>query len=254
MKKFFAFSAAAALSAVGFADGTYHSLAGGNLFQDWSNTGLITVNDDWSGVTSFVGYLGQNDTSSVTGVDPRTILGIWPSDVVDVIANQANPNTLTNGGVAEFEIADAVVALQGSGTADSPFLMAHVDATGMQDVTVSYRLRDVDGGSDNSVQQFVMQYRVGTTGDFTNVDASYVADASFGPSLTGEANYSFSLGSDANGASQIQIRWMTTNAPSNDEWLGIDDINITANPVPEPVTMLALGLGAAAVAARRRRK
>ena len=42
--------------------------------------------------------------------------------MVDVNVNQTNPNTNTTGGVAEFEIANAVVALQGSGTADAPNL------------------------------------------------------------------------------------------------------------------------------------
>ena len=31
---------------------TYHALASGNLTQNWSNAGLITTNDDWSGVPS----------------------------------------------------------------------------------------------------------------------------------------------------------------------------------------------------------
>ena len=50
---------------------TPHVLANGDFLQDWSNTGLITTNDDWSGVASIVGYLG-NDVVSATGVDART--------------------------------------------------------------------------------------------------------------------------------------------------------------------------------------
>ena len=30
--------------------------------QDWSNTGLITVDDDWSGVNSIIGYRGDGLT------------------------------------------------------------------------------------------------------------------------------------------------------------------------------------------------
>ena len=30
----------------------YFNLASGSLTQDWSNTGLITANDNWSGVPS----------------------------------------------------------------------------------------------------------------------------------------------------------------------------------------------------------
>jgi hypothetical protein len=38
----------------------YFNLAGGNLSQNWSNTGLITGSDDWSNVPSFEGFLGQD--------------------------------------------------------------------------------------------------------------------------------------------------------------------------------------------------
>ncbi len=41
----------------------YFSLAAGNLTQNWSNAGLITSNDDWSGVPSIVGYLGDIDAA-----------------------------------------------------------------------------------------------------------------------------------------------------------------------------------------------
>src|SRR6185503_2643303 len=51
----------------------YYSLAGGSFTQDWSNAGLITTNNDWSGVPYIVGHFGQNITSS-TGADPRTLL------------------------------------------------------------------------------------------------------------------------------------------------------------------------------------
>ena len=32
--------------------------------QNWTNTGLITTNDDWSGVPGIVGYLGNYDAGS----------------------------------------------------------------------------------------------------------------------------------------------------------------------------------------------
>src|SRR6185369_8849822 len=39
--------------------------------QNWSNTGLITANDDWSGVPGIEGYLGQ-DITTTTGANPQT--------------------------------------------------------------------------------------------------------------------------------------------------------------------------------------
>ena len=81
--------------------------------QDWSNPELITTSDDWTSVPGIVGYRGDG-LAAATGVDPQTVL-TEGAPVVDVNANQANPNTFTTGGVAEFTAAgaggNAVVAL-----------------------------------------------------------------------------------------------------------------------------------------------
>lgn len=203
--------------------------------QDWSNAGLITTDDIWSGVPGFIGYRGD-DLTVITGTDPATILADGTGTPVDVIANQANPATQTTGGVAEFAIANNVVALQGSGTADAPFLLLHLDAVGKQAITVSYNLRDVDGSLDNSVQPVALQYRVGNSGDFVNAPAAYVADASSGPSLaTLVTPVSVTLPAPLDNQPLVQIRWITANAAGSDEWIGIDDISVTADPyVPVP--------------------
>ena len=55
----------------------YHALSTSNFTQDWTDTGLITANDNWDGVPSVVGYLGDIDAASTTpyaGGDPQTVL------------------------------------------------------------------------------------------------------------------------------------------------------------------------------------
>jgi uncharacterized repeat protein (TIGR01451 family) len=197
--------------------------------QDWTDAGLITVNDDWSGVGGIIGYLGDYTLSSPTGVDPQTLLADYTTVAVDVIANQTNPNTLTAGGVAEFDgIADRVVAMQGSGTADAPFLLVHLNTTGLRNIRVRYNVRDVDGAVDNAVQQVALHYRVGSSGNFTNLPGGYVADATTGPSLaTLVTPIDVTLPSAANNQPVVQIRIMTTNAIGSDEWVGIDDLIVT---------------------------
>ena len=129
--------------------------------QNWSNTGLITADDNWSGVPGIVGFRGD-DLTTVTATDPQTILADGSGTPIDVIANQANPNTQATGGVAEFDgIANPVVALQGSGTADAPHIVISVNTTGMSGVKVAYVLRDIDGSTDNAVQPVALQFRVG---------------------------------------------------------------------------------------------
>jgi hypothetical protein len=95
-----------AIAAIG--DTTPQSLP---FSQNWSNTGLITTSDDWSGVPGIIGYRGDGLTSA-TGVDPQTVLADGTGTPVDVNANMTSPNTFTTGGVSEFEITDPVVALQ----------------------------------------------------------------------------------------------------------------------------------------------
>lgn len=211
------------------ADGTYQALP---FSQNWTNTGLISVDDNWSGVPGIIGYRGD-DLTTTTGTDPQTILADGSGTPVDVNANRSDPNTFSTGGVGEFDgIANPVVALTGSGTADAPFLLLHINTSGFQSIAVSYNLRDIDGSTDNSVQQVALHYRVGSSGAFTNLPAGYVADASSGPGLaTLVTPVNVTLPSAADNQAQVQLRIMTTNAAGNDEWIGVDDISITGTPI-----------------------
>jgi predicted extracellular nuclease len=170
--------------------------------------------------------------TSVNDVNPQTVLGQESPLVVDVNANQTNPNTFTTGGVTEFHLTDPAVALTGSGTADAPYIIFHINTTGFSSINVSYNLRDLDASIDNAAQQVALQFRVGETGNFTNVPAGYVADATSGPSLaTLVTPVNVTLPSSADNQSQVQIRVITTNAGGNDEWVAVDDVLITGAPV-----------------------
>ena len=152
--------------------------------QNWTNAGLITANDDWSGVPGITGYLGDFDAGAITAVDPRTLLVPFAVNNIDVIASQASV-ALTNGGVAEFDgIANPVVAMQGSGTADAPSIVIYLDTTGKQNIVFTCNIRDIDDSADSAVQQVDVQYRVGGSGNYTSVSGGYIADASSGPSTT----------------------------------------------------------------------
>ena len=198
--------------------------------QNWTNTSLITLDDNWSSVPGITGYSGD-DLTTATGVDPQTLVAEGTSPI-DVVANQTNPNTFTSGGVAEFEITDPVVALQGSGTADAPFILISIITTGKENIRVQYDLRDIDGSGDNAIQPVALQYRVGTSGDFTNVPAGFVADASTGPNLaTLITPVDVTLPGAVNNQAVIQIRIITANAVGSDEWIGVDNISITGSAI-----------------------
>jgi predicted extracellular nuclease len=227
------------------ADGTYHDLASGNFSQNWTGTdAALSTNDVWTGVPSIIGYLGDVDAGSPTAVDPRTRTQA-SSGAVDVIVNQAANVASTAGGVAEFQsLANPVVALQGSGTADAPSLVLHLNTTGRTNVTLSYLLRDIDTSGDNATQAFALQYRIGNSGVFTALTTDgFVADASDGPSLTKDTAVSVNLSSATANAidnqAQVEIRILTTNAAGNDEWVGIDDISVISTVGGLPTLTIA---------------
>ncbi|MEA3008532.1 MAG: uncharacterized protein QOJ91_224 [Sphingomonadales bacterium] len=215
-------------------DGTaYYSLASGTFAQNWTDTSQITANDNWSGVPFIIGYLGDIDpTGAVTGVDPRTLTGANLGQV-DVIANLANANS-TSGGVGEFQIANPTIGLQGSGTADAPSIVLYMDASGRQDVHLTATLHDIDGGADDAAQQVNVQYRTSPNGAWTNVPGGYFADVTTGGSATQTTSLDVTLPAGANNSPTLEIRIMTTNAAGSDEWVGIDDIQVSS----------ALGAGA----------
>jgi exonuclease III len=218
---------------------TYHNLLGGPLLQDWSKLGLITVDDNWSGVPSIVGYRGDNIVRR-PGANPQNLTNFagLSGAVVHVLANETSPDTLLTSGVAEFHLPDPVVALQGSSLADAPFLLFHVNTAGTSNVTVSYNLRDIDGSGDNSVQQVALQYRLGDTGPFINLPDGYVSDASSGPF---QANLvtpvSVTLPAAAENQPKVQIRVITADALGNDEWIGVDDIVIAGTAIGPTSTL-----------------
>jgi VCBS repeat-containing protein len=204
----------------------FYRLADSDFFQDWSNTNLINTANDWSGVPSIMGYRGDG-LASPAGKDPRLVVA--DSAVVNVIANQTN-TSLSTGGVAEFQIADPVVALQGSGTAQAPDLVLYLDATGRQNLHFSVDLRDIDGSTDNSIQPVAVQYRLGDTGNWTTI--AYTPDASTGPSLATQVTHlDVDLPVAANNQSMVEIRVLITDAVGSDEWIGVDNIRVTSIPM-----------------------
>src|SRR6478752_3262730 len=113
--------------------------------QPWSDAGLITVNDNWSGVTGVQGYLGE-DLTTATGTDPQTITADGGATSTDVIANGATSSSA--GGVLEAA-AEESIALQGSGTADVPQVVFHLDLSALSAATFAFDAKDLDGSIDN---------------------------------------------------------------------------------------------------------
>jgi len=202
---------------------------------DWTNTNLITTDNTWS-VSSELGVRGYSgsDTPVAPGTDARTFL--TQSLVVDVDANETNPDTLVEGGVAEFEIANPTIALKGSDTAHAPYINLLMDSRGLQNIRLRCNVRDIDSTANNAVQQVAVQFRTrdDETGPYTDVPSAYIADATQGGTATMVTPIDVILPPEAEGRIALEIRVVTVNAVGEDEWIGIDDIMVTAEG-PTPV-------------------
>ena len=217
--------------------------------QNWANTGMITVNDNWSGCAR------RSSGTAATTLTPRHRRRPADDRSLDgarrpSTSSRTRPTrTRTTGGVAEFDgITNPVVALQGSGTARLPVRAAAPEHDrALQNIQVAYNLRDIDGSTDNAVQPVALQFRVGDSGNFTNVPAGFVADATTGPSLaTLVTPVSVTLPARrGQPAARPGAHHHRRNAVGIDEWVGVDDINVTGAPLgptgignanPNPVT------------------
>ena len=205
------------------------------LAQSWSDTGLIAADDDWSRVPAIVGLRGDGMVAE-PGVDPRTVLADGSATPVDVTANRTDPGAVgLAAGVAEFELANPTVAIAASATAAAPHLVIAIDTRGRTGIAVRFVLRDVDGSAADAVQPVAPQYRIGESGEYANAPGGYVADATTGPSEASRVTEVRAvLPARVDDQPLVQLRVITTNSDGRDEWVGVDDIEVSAGAVAAP--------------------
>jgi hypothetical protein len=205
------------------------------FMQSWSDTGLITVDDDWSRVPAIVGHRGDGLVSE-PGTDPREVVADGSATPVDVAANRTDPGAVgLAAGVAEFELPDPVVAIEGSATASAPHLVIALDTRGRAGIGVGLVLRDIDASAADAVEPVAVQYRVGGAGEFANAPGGYVADATTGPGeATAVARVRTVLPGAVDDQALVELRVITTDAAGRDEWVGLDDVEVSAAAVTDP--------------------
>jgi hypothetical protein len=216
-------------------DATYYNLAAGNFSQDWSNTDAAITTNNWNNIPSIVGYLGDGITPTPTSTDPQVVTN--DSTTISVIANSSSSST--TGGV--HEIANDVVALQGSGTAVGPYLQFYMNATGRQNLNISYTLKELDNTTVD--QKFALQYRIGNTGAWINLPDGAIT-GTFNVVGNQTTPVSVTLPSAVNNQAQLQIRIMTHDAPGSDAMVGIDDIVLTSDAIASQNPVVTTSSGA----------
>ena len=85
------------------------------------------------------------------------------------------------------------------------------------------------------VQAIALQYRVGSSGPFTNVRTGFVADATTGPRLAGRTTgVRARLPEGAGNRPLVQVRIIAADAIASDEWVGIDDVAVAGTSFRAP--------------------
>jgi cysteine-rich repeat protein len=197
--------------------------------QSWTDTALLAESNDWSTCPGFLGRRG-NQLITTEGVDPQSALAGGDATQVSLHANRTDADSTEVPGVAEFELADPIVGLHATNLADAPHLVLALDTTGSAYVRVVYDVVDLDGSDDDSASPLALQVRAGGAGPYTNVPAGFVADATVAGAAGQTSHVDLIL--PIGGLPLVEVRWLTTNQVGQDEWIGIDDIEITASPAP----------------------
>ena len=127
-------------------------------------------------------------------------------------------------------IADKTVALSATSGSTTPLLVLHLDTTGKAGLDVAYDLQDMDSSAtDDQPTRVALQYRVGTTGAYTNLPAAYVPDATtVGNTTVTSTRVATSLPAEVDNKADVFVRVITLdNASGSNEHIGIDNISIT---------------------------
>jgi len=249
--------ACALTSVPALADATFHALRDGAFVQDWNDGALIAGNDDWSGVPSIIGYRGDGLVASA-GANPQ---GILADGLQHTVGRACQPIQSRHAGQRRrggIRAGRSGGGAAGSGAADAPHLVLHLDARGVRKLRLAADIRDIDGSADNAVQPLAVQYRVGVSGGYTDL-----ADGSSGPGLATQVTaLDLLLPTLADDMAQLFVRFITANAAGNDEWLGIDNIRVSAEPIavaqqgalPAPASLPLAGVALLALVPLSRRR
>jgi hypothetical protein len=223
-------------------DASFFPLVTGPLLQNWS-TAPITADNDWSTVPSIIGYNGAG-LAPVPGTDPQTILADGTNTAMTVLSNQTDPSSLPPVGIAEFStLSKPTVALAADGTDQAPFLLVNLDTSQTRNVRVKFNLRDLVLPASSVAEPFALQYRLGTSGDFTNLTTGFVGDATNGANPGNLVTpVSVTLPGEAYDQPQLQLRIITTNPTGTARWIAVDDLQVTGTTTPLRPLMFAFSI------------
>ncbi len=152
------------------------------------------------------------------------------SDNRDLAAATSNP---TSGSIKNE--ADMGISFLNSGSNGIGALVLALNTTGRENITLSWLAEDIRDGAtrENGLK---LQYRIGDTGDFTDVEnTTYISDPT---ALAESVSFNdITLPSDADNAALVQVRWLyffSSGGGARDR-IRLDEIAATSDEGPAPM-------------------
>jgi hypothetical protein len=126
------------------------------------------------------------------------------------------------------------------------------NTTGFQNFNLSlsvYTFNDV-----TAVATYVLEYRVGSSGSFTQLGSTYTTGAAFSEQTYSVTSTSLTALNDQNSPVFIRLRGTTSSGTGSLDGVAIDNFSLSYSAVPEPSTLaLLVGTSVLGLAAFRRR-
>lgn len=219
-----------------------------------------TIQAFWSAQTE------QNAVANGGAFNPDPTASTFPTSVSIALAGTHVPgNGSMPGGAPSFTdfqgntwngVANATGAgfafgWNGTSTVGSDALTISLDLTNIQNLSIRMDVRSAQGGTEppRPAAFSAIEYSVGG-GSFLPVPGANLGN--FTSNNYVEMIYNFSTLTAINGQSSVQIRFTVANTPATTSFR-FDNIQLTADTIPEPTTLITLAVGAGFFACRRRR-
>jgi hypothetical protein len=196
--------------------------------------------------TLFVFNFNQSDGSFVDLTPSHVMAGTNPSLITNFEPQNITHFAGTTVNAQMGDPAGRALALQGGVNTinNGRSLTLLFNGSGWMDFNLSYATQRTSTGFNSQTLSYSTDgVNFVNVGSFTEI-----------PSAFATRSWDLSSIGDLNDEQGIWLRLTFTGATAELGNNRIDNLVVTANPVPEPATMAALAIGLGAVAARRRRK
>lgn len=211
-------------------------------------TGTLRAQTNPTAVSLPFSLTSQSSVTPASGVAVHRFSSIPTSRIVTPatgdLPNQGS--TPTNNAGGWYNLGTDGIGMLASGTNPAGAIVVAVNTTGQTNIQVSWLCKTIYNQSarDNSV---ALQYRIGTTGNFTNVGTTTTYSSAGNANGHSSATLTETLPAAADNQAVVQLRWIyweSVSTSGSRDKIAVDDISITGSlpSCPAPGTISATGV------------